>query len=46
MPCQPPSLLSFSQRILYILNILLMRKKSLHGGEDKKRELGGMWIAY
>jgi hypothetical protein len=44
MPCQPPSWLSFPHRSLYILNILLMRKKRLHGGENIKREFGGLWM--
>jgi hypothetical protein len=29
---------------LYILNTLLMGKKRLCGGEDIKRELGGVWM--
>jgi hypothetical protein len=41
-PCQLSSWLSFPYRSLYILNILLIRKKRLHGGEDIGRELGGV----
>jgi hypothetical protein len=44
MSCQPPYWLSFPYRNLYILNILLMRKKRLHRGEDIKRELGSIWM--
>jgi hypothetical protein len=44
MPCQPLSWLSFPHRNLYILNILLILKKRLHGGEDIKMELGCVWM--
>jgi hypothetical protein len=44
MPCQPPSWFFFSHRSLHILNILLMRKKRLHGGKNIKREIVGMWM--
>jgi hypothetical protein len=39
--CQPLSLLSFTYRSLYILNVLLMRKKRLHREEDIEKEIGG-----
>jgi hypothetical protein len=44
MPFQSLSGSLSPYRSLYILNILLMRKKRLHRGEAIKRELGGMWM--